>query len=74
MSATMAKNWINYTDFKHRRQRIRHFSGDNEIAYLDITATEVYYLIVDFSNILKFDALQLIMARQFLKASSEPCP
>ena len=36
----MAKNWINYTDFKHRRQRIRHFSGDNEIADLDITATE----------------------------------
>ena len=28
------------TDFKHRRQRIRHFSGDNEIADLDITATE----------------------------------
>ena len=36
----MAKNRINYTDFKHRRQRIWHFSGDNEIADLDITATE----------------------------------
>jgi hypothetical protein len=48
--------------------------GDNEIADLDITATEVYYQIDDFSNILKFDALQLKMARQFLIASSEPCP
>ena len=70
----MAKNWTNNTDFKHRRQRIWHFSGDNEISYLDITATKVYYQIDDFSNILKFDALQLKMARQFLKARSEPCP
>lgn len=70
----MAKNRINYTDFKHRRQGIWHFSGDIEIADLDITATEIYYQIEDFSNILKFDALQLKMARQFRKAGSGPCP